>query len=127
MATNEPLRSNASIARSCVVRDGIFLSCLNAPNRPDKTRAPKATPGTMCHQRRSSQGSAASSAPCAQGARVSAKVAPVPWTEMAVPRRSGNLEASVAAAVGCHSAVPKPRSTLAAKATPKAPPLPKSI
>ena len=36
---------------------------------------------------------------------------------MAVPRRSGNLEESVAAAVGCQSAVPKPMSTLAANAT----------
>ena len=78
----------------------------------------------MCHQSTPSQGKAATSTPWASGDRLSLTVAPVPWTAMAVARRWGNLEVSVAAAVGCHSAVPKPMSTLAANAAQKPPPLP---
>ena len=126
MAMNEPLPSNAIISRKGVVRDGALTSCLKAPNRPRKTRTPQITPGTMCHQRTPSQATAATSTPWATGDRLSLMVAPVPWTAMAVARRCGNLEVRVAAAVGCQSAVPKPMSTLAAKAAQNPPRLPKS-
>ena len=41
---------------------------------------------------------------------MSLKVAPVPWIDSAVARRSGKRFDSEAAAVGCHNAVPRPIS-----------------
>src|SRR4030095_9455243 len=65
-------------------------------------------PGASCTAKKLFNETVTKRNPATSGVRVSLIVAPIPWIDNAVARRSGKLLESAAAAAGCQSAVPNP-------------------
>ena len=97
-------------------RAAVWVNCLA---RPSQTSRAAAIPARSCAWRKSRQNTTTSSAPTASGVSVSETVAPIPWIERAVARRSGNRVERAPMAGGCHAAVPSPINAAPTMAPPR--------
>jgi hypothetical protein len=81
---------------------------LNCRARPAQIRSAIIKAGASCTAKKLFNETVTKRNPATSGVRVSLMVAPMPWIDNAVARRSGKLLESAAAAAGCQSAVPNP-------------------